>query len=97
MALLHHFHGGGDILLRQLRKAGKRVHHNGNVGLEGGGLGAEHQILRHQQRIGVQQQQHAHDDQNIAQAETGLKTAENMEFLSLHRPSPPFFRGLLIP
>ena len=66
---LHHRHGRGDILLSQPLQPRQGIHHDGHAGLEGAGLGAEHQVLRDQQGIGVQQQQHRRDDQDIAEAE----------------------------
>ena len=54
--LLHHRHGRRHILLRQLIQAGERVYHYGNAVLQRGRLRVKHQVLRHQQRIGVQQQ-----------------------------------------
>ena len=71
--LLHHRHGLGHILLGQPVQTGQGVDHHGHAALERGCLGAEHQILRYPQRIGVQQQQHARDNQDIAQAELELQ------------------------
>ena len=73
--LLHHRHGGRHVLLVQLVQAGQGVDHDGHAALHGGLLGAEHHVLGHQQRVGVQQDQHRRDDEDVAQAEFGLKAA----------------------
>ena len=74
--LLHHCHSLGHVLLRQLVQSAQGVDHHGHAGLEGGGLGAEHQILGYQQRIGVEQHQHRRDAQNVTQAELDLQAVE---------------------
>ena len=73
--LLHHRHGRRHILLRQLVQAGEGVHNDGHAALHRGLLGAKHQILRHHQGIGVQQQQHPGDDRDVAQTEPELDAA----------------------
>ena len=73
--LLHHRHGGGHVLLVQLVQPRQRVHHHGHAALQGGLLGPEHQILGHQQRVGVQQDQHRRDDEDVAEAEFELQAA----------------------
>ena len=67
--LLHHRQSLRHVLLRQPVQSRQGVHHHRDAGLEGGLLGAEHQVLGHQQRIGVEQHQHRRDDENVAQAE----------------------------
>ena len=73
--LLHHCHGSRHIFLIQPVQARQRIHHHrhaaGHIGL----LGAEHQILADQQRIGVQQKQHRRDDGDVAQSEFDLQAA----------------------
>ena len=73
--LLHHRHGRRHVFLRQLVQAGERVHNNRHIALQRRLLGAEHQILRYHQRIGIQQQQHPGDDSDIAQAKPELDAA----------------------
>ena len=73
--LLHHCHGSRHVFLIQPVQARQRIHHHrhaaGHIGL----LGAEHQILADQQRIGVQQKQHRRDDGDVAQSEFDLQAA----------------------
>ena len=75
-AFLRHRQGCRHILLVQLVQPGEGVHHHGHAALQGSLLGPEHQILRNQQRVGVQQQQHRGNDQDIADAEFKLEAGE---------------------
>ena len=71
---LHHRHGGRHVFLIQPVQTCQRIHHRhaaGHIRL----LGAEHQILADQQRIGVQQKQHRRDDGDVAQSEFDLQAA----------------------
>ena len=73
--LLHHRHGLGHILLRQMVQVRERVYHHGDAALQRGLLGTEHQVLGHPQRVSIEQQQHRRDDEDVAQAEFDLQAA----------------------
>ena len=81
--LLRHRQRRGDVLLAQLLQPRQRRRHDGDAALERRLLGAEDQVLRHRQGVGVHQHQHRDDDGDIAQAELGLQTC------ALHRGASP--------
>ena len=63
----------GDIFLRQLLQPHQRRLNDLGRAAEVGLVGGYHQILGHQQRVGVQQDQHRRDDQDVAEAEFELQ------------------------
>ena len=63
----------GDVLLRQLPHPHQRRLDDLGSAAQVGLIGRYHQVLGHQQRIGVQQDQHRRDDQNIAETELELQ------------------------
>ena len=58
---------GGELIGR-----GQTVDHHGHLIPQSSLLGAEHQVLGHQQRIGIQQHQQQRDDQDIAHGQPQL-------------------------
>ena len=70
--ILHQRHRGGDVLLAQLLQAAQRRHHHAHAALQRRLLGAHDQIFRHDQRVGVHENEHCRNDQNITQAEFDL-------------------------
>ena len=59
----------GINIFGQPVQAGQGVHHHRHAVLQRRGLGPEHQVLGHQQRIGVHHRQQRRDDQDVAEAE----------------------------
>ena len=70
--ILHQRHRGGDVLLAQLLQTAQRRHHHAHAALQRRLLGAHDQIFRHDQRVGVHENEHCRNDQNITQAEFDL-------------------------